>query len=70
MSTTSPKRYWTPREFCAEYGFSYRTWKRLRAAGDAPRLTWISANKCIIRFEHAKAWLDARTEPASEEAAA
>jgi hypothetical protein len=66
----SLKRSWTPREFAEDYGFSYRTWKRLRAAGDHPALTFITAHKAIITAESAKVWLDKRTEPASEDNAA
>jgi hypothetical protein len=51
-------------QFRTAYGISERSWKRLKAAGDIPRRTWITSNKSIIRPEHEQAWLDARTDPA------
>jgi hypothetical protein len=53
-------------QFREHYGISERNWKRLKAAGDIPRRTWITPAKAIIRPEHEKAWLDARTDPALE----
>jgi len=54
------------RQFCEAYGISDRNRKRLKAAGDLPRLTWITPNKPIIRPQHEQEWLDARTDPAPE----
>jgi hypothetical protein len=58
---------YTIKEFRARNRISERTWKRLRAAHDIPRLTHITAHKTIIRREHAEAWLAARTDPARGE---
>jgi hypothetical protein len=65
-STASPvqRSAKTIAEFRAAYGFSPNTWKRLRRAGDIPRLTWLTKRKAIIRPEHEREWLDARTDPA------
>jgi hypothetical protein len=54
----------TLRQFCEAYGISERNRKRLRAANDLPRLTWITSHKPIIRPQHEQEWLDARTDPA------
>lgn len=51
-------------QFRETYGISERSWKRLRAKKDVPRLTWITSRKAIVRPEHEREWLDRRTEPA------
>ena len=56
----------TFKQFRADNHISERTWKRLKAAGDIPRITWITKRKGIIRYEHGRAWLDARTDPVPE----
>ena len=56
----------TRRQFCETYGISERNRKRLQAANDIPRLTWITPNKPIVRPQHEQEWLDARTDPAPE----
>jgi hypothetical protein len=53
-------------QFRACYGISERNWKRLKADGDIPRLTWITSAKAIIRQQHEDEWLDARTDPGPE----
>ena len=58
----------TLKQFRADNHISERTWKRLKAAGDIPRITWITKAKGIIRDEHGREWLDARTDPASPKA--
>jgi len=57
----------TLKQFRADHHISERTWKRLKAAGDTPRITWITKTKGIIRDEHGREWLDARTDPAPTE---
>jgi hypothetical protein len=57
-------------EFRAAYGFSPNTWKRLRRAGDIPRLTWLTQRKAIILPQHEQSWLDARTDPVRDNDAA
>jgi len=52
-------------EFCAENKISISTWQRLRQRGDTPRLTWITADKAIIRRHHGREWLDARASTSS-----
>jgi len=54
----------TLKQFREDNNISERTWKRLKAAGDIPRITWITKHKGIIRNEHGRQWLDARTDPA------
>jgi hypothetical protein len=51
----------TVNEFCAAYHIGRSTWKRLRARGDHPALTWITERRYVIRPQHAREWLDART---------
>ena len=57
----------TLKQFRADNHISERTWKRLKAAGDIPRITWITKHKGIIRDQHGREWLDARTDPAPTE---
>jgi len=72
MSTTNPdpgvagrrSGSSTVKQFRQDNNIPERTWKRLNAKGDIPRLTWITPHKPIIRDEHGRAWLDARTDPA------
>jgi hypothetical protein len=56
----------TLKQFRADNHISERTWKRLKAAGDIPRITWITSRKGIIRDEHGREWLDRRTDPAPD----
>jgi hypothetical protein len=70
MNTKIPpapiQRSKTPAQFRQAHNFSERTWKRLKAKGDLPRLTHITSRKAIITAENEKAWLDRRTDPAPE----
>jgi hypothetical protein len=61
-------RAMTVYEFCAAYHIGRSTWKRLRARGDHPTLTWITSCRYVIRPQHARAWLDARTSRPGDEA--
>jgi hypothetical protein len=54
----------TPEQFRTAHQFSVRTWKRLKAADDLPRLTWITGHKAIITPASEDEWLAARTTPA------
>jgi len=45
----------TLKQFRADNHISERTWKRLKAAGDIPRITWITKCKGIVRDEHGRA---------------
>jgi hypothetical protein len=56
-------------EFCAFARMSPTTFKRHRLRGTGPRLTWTSQRRFIIRPEHAREWLDARTDPPRDDAA-
>jgi hypothetical protein len=49
-------------EFLDRYKISKSTWKRMRARGQAPVLTWATKHNPIIRKCNEIAWLDARTE--------
>jgi hypothetical protein len=64
----SDDRAMTVNEFCAAYHIGLATWKRLRARGDHPTLTWITSCRYIIRPQHAREWLDARTSRPGDEA--
>jgi predicted DNA-binding transcriptional regulator AlpA len=46
-------------------GVSDRTWDRLKALGDAPPKTRLSANRVGYRLIDIVAWLDARRENAA-----
>jgi predicted DNA-binding transcriptional regulator AlpA len=46
-------------------GVSPRTWDRLRARGETPPATKISARRIGYRVADIKAWLDARREGVS-----
>jgi len=41
-------------------GVSPRTWDRMRARGETPPATRLSARRIGYRIVHLKAWLDAR----------
>jgi hypothetical protein len=56
-------------EFCAFARMSPSTFKRHRLRGTGPRLTWTSQRRFIIRPQHAREWLDARTSRPGHEAA-
>jgi hypothetical protein len=68
LSGLGDDRAMTADEFRAAYRIGRSTWKRLRARGDHPTLTWITERRYVIRPQHAREWLDARTSRPGEEA--
>jgi len=59
-----PKGAKTLHQFLEDYGISERNYRRLKARNALPRLCWVTESKPIVRPEHEKEWLDARTDPA------
>jgi predicted DNA-binding transcriptional regulator AlpA len=53
------------RETARLIGISSATWNRLRAAGDLPPKTRLSANRVGYRLVDIVAWLDTRRETAA-----
>jgi predicted DNA-binding transcriptional regulator AlpA len=49
-------------EWCKRVGISHMTWKRMRKAGEGPKITRLSARRVGIRNRHSREWLDSRVE--------
>jgi hypothetical protein len=62
------ERGMTSDEFCAFARMSPTTFKRHRQRGTGPVLTWTSERRYVIRPQHAREWLDARTSRPGDEA--